>query len=396
MYIVKRNGTYRITVSCGRDENGKQILRTATFVPPKGLKKKDEQIAVRDFADEFERKIKGGANIKYNKMTFRGFCTDLYFKNHLVTLKPKTASGYRIVAETRLIPYFGEMSLRNITPLDIRGWLSSLERNDGQDKALSRNSIGSWFRTLSAILGKAYEWELIDENPCKRVKCPSKAQSDVQALQLEDVQRIVDKLPEYEDIRARMFILLLLNTGIREAEAAGLEWRDIDFENRTISIKRTSQYIPGEGMIESTPKSATSVRTIPVSDDMIKELAVFRKWQTEEISRLDELYEGKLGEEARLFTTYTGKPVFDSTLRKWLSKFLEWCEVPRVTVHGLRHTFASVLIANGTDARTTAALLGHSSPALVMNIYANAQDEAKTRAIESLKKLYKRDSINPS
>ena len=317
MHITERNGSFRITISCGRDDNGKQILRTATFTPPKGLSKRQAQRAVNEFAEDFERKVKGGANIKYTKMTFKSFCYDLYFKNHLTTLKPKTASGYRIVAETRLIPYFGDMLIRNITPLDIRGWLSSLERNDGQDKPLSRNSTGSWFRTLSAILGKAYEWELIEENPCKRVKSPAKSQSDVQALQLEDVQKVIDKLPEYDNVRARVFIQLLLYTGIREAEAAGLEWRDIDFENRTVSIRRTSQYIPGKGMIQSTPKSESSFRILPVSDDMMKDLILFRKWQVEEMSKLGPLYEGKRGNDARLFTTLTGRPVYDSTLRKW-------------------------------------------------------------------------------
>lgn len=80
----------------------------------------------------------------------------------------------------------------------------------------------------------------------------------------------------------------------------------------------------------------------------------------------------------------------NDVLRKWLTKFLKWYDLPRVTVHGLRHTFASLLIANGTDARTTAALLGHSSPALVMNVYANPQDEAKARAVDSLRGLIKR------
>ena len=101
---------------------------------------------------------------------------------------------------------------------------------------------------------------------------------------------------------------------------------------------------------------------------------------------------GKTGDEARLFTTLEGKPIFDSTLRDWLNKFLVWCEVPHVTVHGLRHTFASILIANGTDPRTAAALLGQSSPALVMNVYANPQEEAKTRAINNLNSLYNKKS----
>lgn len=390
MHIIKRCGGYRITVSCGRDEAGKQILCTTTFVPPKGLTEKQEQKAVIEFAEKYERRIKGGASANYNKMTFKSFCLDLYYKNHLETLKVKTANGYRAVIEKRLIPYFGNMRIKNITPLDVRGWLASLERKDGQDKALSRNSTGSWFRTLSALLGKAYEWEIIDENPCKRVKSPSDSQPDVEALQLSDVQKICDKIPEYEDIRVRTFILLILYTGIREAEAAGLEWRDINFDDCILSIRRTSQYIPGRGMVESTPKSKTSVRDIPISQDVVNELIKYKIWQRDIIKELGELYEGNPGEEARLFTSWTGLPIYDSTLRKWLTKFLKWCEVPRVTVHGLRHTFASLLIANGTDARTAAALMGHSSPALVMNVYANVQDEAKKRAVKNLSSLYKR------
>ena len=169
-----------------------------------------------------------------------------------------------------------------------------------------------------------------------------------------------------------------------------MEWRDINFDDCILSIRRTSQYIPGCGMVESTPKSKTSVRDIPISQDVVNELIKYKIWQRDIIKELGELYEGNPGEEARLFTSWTGLPIYDSTLRKWLTKFLKWCEVPRVTVHGLRHTFASLLIANGTDARTAAALMGHSSPALVMNVYANAQDEAKKKAVKNLSSLYKR------
>lgn len=383
MNIFKRGDSYRIEVSCGY-KNGKHIRRYANFVPPKGLTPKQEQKAVLEFAEQFERKVKGGSNIQYNKMTFKSFCYGLYTKNHLETLKPKTASGYKAIMESRLIPYFGDMILRNITPLDVRTWLSNLERKDGRDKALSRNSAGVWFRTLSAIMGKAYEWELIDENPCKRIKAPSKPQSEVKSLQLADFQKIMEKLTEYSDNRARLFIQLVLTTGIREAEASGLEWRDIDFDKQVITIRRTSQYIPRVGMIESTPKSETSFRSIPICEELVSELREYRKWQNKHIKQLDKMYEGKTGDNARLFTTWTGAPVYDSTLRDWLRKFLAWCEIPHVTVHGLRHTFASILTAEGVDPRTTAALLGHSSPALVMNTYANPQEEAKKRAIMKL------------
>lgn len=386
MHIQKRNGSYKVYVSIGY-EGTTHKFRTATYKPPDGLTAKQEKRAVEDFARSFERKVKGGANYKYTKMTFKSFCNELYFKNHLKSLKPKTASGYKIVIETRLIPYFGDMLMNNITPLDIREWLASLERRDGRSDELSRNTTGSWFRTLSAVFGKAYEWQIIDENPCKRVKSPAKPNSDVPALQLDEVQKIITMLPKYPDHRARIFIMLMLNTGIREGEAAGLEWQDIDYKRHMIFIRRTSQYIPGTGMIESTPKSKSSVRAIPISDNLIEELKKYKEWQDYIIEHLDE-YKGKHGKEARLFTTYDGEPLFDSTFRSWLNKFLKWCGVPHVSVHGLRHTFASILIANGTDPRTAAALLGQSSPSLVMNVYANPQNEAKKRAIDNLDDIY--------
>ena len=136
------------------------------------------------------------------------------------------------------------------------------------------------------------------------------------------------------------------------------------------------------------------IRTIPISDGVINELKSYKKVQDKQIKKMGELYEGKPGKEARLFTTYTGKPIYDSTLRDWLNKFLDWCDVPRVTVHGLRHTFASILTADGVDPRTTAALLGQSSPALVMNVYANPQSEAKKRAIKTLDKHFKTEENN--
>ena len=108
MHIQKRKGSYRIMVSAGF-ENGVRQFRTATFRPPKGLTQKQEQKAVFEFAESFERKVRGGATVNYTKMTFKRFCYELYYKNHIDSLKPKTASGYKIVIEKRLMPYFGDM-----------------------------------------------------------------------------------------------------------------------------------------------------------------------------------------------------------------------------------------------------------------------------------------------
>lgn len=391
MTIEKRGNSYRIYVSLGYDANGRRIRKKMTFKPAPGLTAKQEQKAVLDAATEFEQRCQGGAPVQFDKLKFSEFCNGLYAKNHLSTLKEKTRDGYIEIINKRLNPYFGDLYIRKITPLSIKTWLSSLKRLDTSTRkgSLSPNSAAVWFRTLSAIMGKAYEWQIIDENPCKRVKSPRKATVDVKAWELKDARKVMSKLHEYPDIRISMFVELVLKTGIREAEAAGLEWQDIDFDKNYLVITRTTQYITGKGMIEGTPKSDTGRRSISFDNDLKDSLLKYKEWQSAEFEKIGTQYVGAPGDEAHLFTNWNGAPINDKTLRKWLRKFEIWCDVPTITVHGLRHTFASILIAHNTDARTVAAILGHSDPSLVMKVYANPQSEAKERASSLLNDLLK-------
>ena len=92
-------------------------------------------------------------------------------------------------------------------------------------------------------------------------------------------------------------------------------------------------------------------------------------------------------DEGYVIAQFDGSPVHASTIREWLKTICKHCEVPYVTVHGLRHTYASLLIANGVDPRTAAAQLGHSTPSLTLNTYANPQNEAKRRAANLLDQM---------
>jgi len=389
MYIRKRGDSYRFEISLGYDDQGKKKRVSMSYTPPDGLTPKQEQRAVEDAAEQFERRVLGGSNVKYDKMRFREFAHGLYKRNHCNTLKAKTRRGYEIIIDTRLIPYFGEMYLRDITVLDVRKWLSSLERADNNGEKLSENSKGVWFRTLSAVLGKAYEWEMIDENPCKKIKVPRKAQSDVKALQIDDVRKLFEKLPECEDHRVRVMIPLLIYTGIREGECAGLEWRDFNFDDNSVKIERECIYVPGEGVIEDTPKSKAGIRSVFFPPVLSEDLRAYKAIQAREIADRGDLWTGAKGDHAKLFTTFEGAPLMDSTIRKWVKKYFKFAGVPYVTVHGLRHTNASLMISNGVDARTAAAQLGHSSPSLVMNTYANSQIHAQKNAAQKLGDLFR-------
>ena len=395
-HIEERGNSVRIRVDCGFDNDGKRKRISKTIKIPDGTPKKEKHRMIQDALRELEHRVKGGSSIENDKLKFKDFVSGMYEKNHLSTLKPKTADGYRTVIRDRLIEYFGEMLLQDITPLDVRKWLASLDRKDGNNKPLSENSKGNWFRTLSAIMGKAEEWELIESNPCKKVKQPRKPQSDIKALSQEDVIKIFNGFDGFEDERIVILMKILLLTGIRSGECSGLEWRDIDFDNCSIHIEREAIYIRGEGIKETTPKSKSSQRAVFIPAAFCDDLKAYRDKQLQDIEDRGDLWIGEKGDRCKLFTQFNGLPVSNFTIHFWVEKYLKWVDVPFVPPHGLRHTFASILIANGMDARTAAAQMGHSQPSLVYNTYANPQDSAKRRAANLMGDLFLKESSDDS
>ena len=377
MNIEKRGKSFRITICLGFDRNRKRIREKYTFNPPPNLSARQAEQAAYKYGIELENKLKRGGSVKYESLSFNQFA-EIYFKEHAPTLKEYTAVQYKDIYEKRIKPYFGNMRIKNITALDVRQWVSSLERSPGSNGKgeISDNTKGVFFRTLSSMLGVAVRWDIIDDNPCRKVKTPRSKKTAVKALQQEDFDKLFAKIDSYRDKRAVITIYLIALTGIREGEAAGLKWQDIDFENKVIHIEREALYIPQKGVRVTSPKSENSIRDIFISDLLLEKLKLYKVIQEKDISDIGDYYQ----DDNYIIADYDGAPVHASTIRKWLKAVCKHCDVPYVTVHGLRHTYASLLIANGVDVRTAAAQLGHSSPSLTMNVYANPQNEAKRRA----------------
>ena len=374
MHIRKRGKTYLICISLGFDSNGKRIRQYVTYDPDPTLTPKQANHAAYNYGIEIENKLKRGGSLQYETLTFNQFA-EMYFRDFAPTLKEYTAVQYKDIYERRFKPHFGNMRIKNIRPIDIRQWLTAMERLDKSGE-LTENSKGVYFRTLSSMLGVAYRWELIDNNPCRRIRAPRNKQSAVKALQQSDFDKLFAKIDSFPDPRAVLMIYILSSTGIREGEAAGLKWQDINYENQNIRIEREVMYIPKLGLRVTSPKSVNSIRDICVPALLCDKLLAYKAIQDKDIAERGGYY----NDEGYIFTQFNGSPVHSSTIRAWTMKVFEYCDVPYITVHGLRHTYASILISNGADPRTTAAQLGHSTPSLTINIYCNPQYDAKRRA----------------
>lgn len=175
-------------------------------------------------------------------------------------------------------------------------------------------------------------------------------------------------------------IMLLIYTGMRRGELFGLEWKDIDFENGYLNIVRTSQYIGNKTLITKEPKTKSSRRCMKISQSLVDLLKEYRAFQSEQ--RL------KTGSEwhntDRLFTQLNGLPMCPDSLTKWFSNFLKKHNLRQVTLHSLRHTNATLLIAEGTDIRTVSSRLGHSNTATTLNIYTHALKSKDSEAADVL------------
>lgn len=247
---------------------------------------------------------------------------------------------------------------------------------------LSDKTILHHHRLISSILQTAVEWQIIYDNPASRVKPPKVARKEAECLQDTEAVQVLDALEE-EPIKWKAAVVLLMYSGIRRGELFGLEWKDIDFENELLYVRRTSQYVKGMGIIEKDTKNESSERVMKLDPEVFTVLREYQAWQNEEITKLGDRWCAKIPvkqadgsivvkENARLFTQVEGMPMNPDSLTDWINGFCERHSLRHFSPHTLRHTNVSLLIAAGVPIRNVSQRAGHSSMATTMKIYSHA------------------------
>ena len=180
------------------------------------------------------------------------------------------------------------------------------------------------------------------------------------------------------------YFKLVLATGLRRGEACGLKWSDINWRKRTIHVQRGVVKLSHQESITKDPKTTSGDRIVYLSMEMCQLLKAWRKeceWDRQQTA--DET----VSEDDYLFRQPNGKPMNPSTFTFRFKKILKQNGLPsELNLHSLRHTNASLLIAQGVDVRTVASLLGHAQASTTLDIYAHAFDKNKRKAQEKLGK----------
>jgi integrase len=275
----------------------------------------------------------------------------------LVGIKPnvgeRTYRSYETLLRHHVKPVVGSLLLRNLRPADVRSIYSQMaEKGNAGTTALHCH------RVLRQALKQALREELVTRNVADLVTAPRATVKEIAPVSIEDLSRILvvaDQAPPYG-----VMIRLTLWTGMRLGEVLGLRWQDLDLEAGQLRI---SQTYGNDGKFRA-PKTERSRRTLSIDPEIVTVLREHRRQQTEHY-----LETGLRGEHDLVFADPLGEPVPQYRVNYAWRSVCTKAGVPGVRFHDLRHSAATLALANGVDVAVVSRRLGHSTPSTTLNIY---------------------------
>lgn len=339
---------------------------------------------------EYRQKIKRGFKLKREAESWeRAFLSDqtaqqgqegesvLLFKDIASEyLRDKQATRKAVTYRTSesrvrvwLLPYFGEMDARSITPLDIKQWHEYLRSTQNEhNKPLSKGYIATLHRELSIIFNYGIKYYDLAKNPAAlqgNVK-----QGKTRSLNFWTLDQFNAFIDTFEkDSPFYVAFMVLFWTGCRVGELEALTLKDIDFDAHSIEINKTFHLISGKEVVTS-PKTAAGERTVIINESLLDILR----------AHISRLYEP--GPDSRLFT------MTPSSYGKQLEKHAALADLPKIRVHDLRHSHASFLINMGASPTLIAARLGHEKVSMTLDIYGHLYPSKQDEIAEKIEQYF--------
>jgi len=284
--------------------------------------------------------VLGDVQVKIAKREYLGILEEkkILFEDFIETYKEyskanKARNSYErdLTSLNSLKPVFGSLFLFEITPQAVEEYKAK-RLQEGVTPATINREVSC----LKHIFNKAIEWGVVSKNPVKGVRLLKEPPGRIRYLEVDEVERLltaIDSIPKGAGRYLKPIVIIALNTGLRKQEILKLKWKNINFNERKITVERTK---------------TNDIRTIPMNETIYQELRKMPR-------HIESEY---------VFCNKQGVPY--GNVRKSFESALEAAKIKDFRFHDLRHTFASHLVMNGSDIRTVQQLMGHKEIKMTM------------------------------
>lgn len=302
-----------------------------------------------------------------------------WLKKKRFEVKESTYCNYVNLLKNQIGPILGEIKFNELNGEILQYFIYKAQLENGLGEKTTKDCLG----IIKQIIMEGQEDGVIPNFIFSKRKLKYKKQEligEVKKVYTQnEYKKIIDEILKKIDNK-KLGILLGIYTGMRIGELCALQFKDINFENNTISVTKTLQRIYNpENDIEpskiviSAPKTQSSIRKIPITKEMSKILK-------------------KLMEDKENYVlTGNDKYTEPRTFRRYYENFLKKIDIEPIKFHSLRHTFASINIENGADIKTISEILGHSDIDTTLKIYTHTSEKQKEKAIEKFDRMFTKE-----
>jgi integrase len=288
-------------------------------------------------------------------------------------LAPSTYVSQEMIVRCHLRPAFGHRPLAQLTPAEIQDYVAAKART------LAPGTVRLHVSVLRHALNVAVEWGLVARNPAARVRLPKRPERATLVLGWAEAARFLRVVAA--DRLAALYVVGLA-TGMRVGELLGLQWAAVDLDAGVLRVERKLLRLRGQ-LVEDPPKTARGRRVIELVPWAADALRAHQARQAAELEQA-----GVWARPDLVFTSPLGEPLWDRAVSsRWLPALLARAGLPRMTMHQLRHSLASLLLSDGADVAAVSALLGHSDPSITYRIYRHLLPHERGRAVSRLERL---------
>jgi len=381
MPVRKRSkGSWEIYLDIGRDPATGKRLRHYEAI--RGTKK-DAQQRLAELHVEVEKQ----SYVRQPKQLTVASWLEQWLKDYVeMHCSPRTVESYRSIVHKHLIPALGKLPLTKLEPYHVQVYHTrklSQGRIAGRG-GLSRRSVQYHHVILSEALKNAVRLGLLVRNVCQVVDPPSPERKEMATLTSDEVPDFLEAI-EVSPYRTLFYVSLF--TGLRRSELLGLQWGDLTLELASLSVARTLHQLDSGEYVIRPPKTKKSKRVVDLSPNVALLLRQHRKEQEAQRALV-----GKpLREDDWVFAHPDGNPLRPGTVSHAFSKLSHKGVIPKLRLHDLRHSHATLLLEDGMDINAVKQRLGHSSAAFTLDTYGHVTPRMQRAVVDSLDRLVEKN-----